>query len=120
METLLQTFDFNDIRSFRDDEVNETLRNLVRDEGFLYILRKIFTEERIAHLSTELNDVKSVYDFQSKYISFYVNVLIRLSVLPGFAILSAEALLFSNPFIIPIAIIILNPFISLPFILYFV
>ncbi len=76
----METFDFNNIRSFRDEEVNKTLRELISDEGFLYILRKIFTEERIARLGTELNDVKSVYDFQSKYISFYVNVLIRLSV----------------------------------------
>ena len=76
----METFDFNNIRSFRDEEVNKTLRELISDEGFLYILRKIFTEERIARLGTELNDVKSVYNFQSKYISFYVNVLIRLSV----------------------------------------
>ena len=76
----METFDFNNIRSFRDEEVNNSLRELIRDEGFLYILRKIFTEERIARLGTELNDIKSVYDFQTKYISFYVNVLIRLSV----------------------------------------
>ncbi len=76
----METFDFNNIRSFRDEEVNKTLRELLRDEGFLYILRKIFTEERIARLGTELNDVKSVYDFQTKYISFYINVIIRLSV----------------------------------------
>ena len=76
----METFDFNNIRSFRDEEVNKTLRELIRDEGFLYILRKIFTEERIANINTELNDINSVYDFQSKYISFYVNVLIRLSI----------------------------------------
>ena len=74
------TLDFSDIRSFRDNEVNDTLREMIRDEGFLYILRKIFTEERIQHLNEELNDVNSVYEFQSKYISFYVNVLIRLSI----------------------------------------
>jgi 1-acyl-sn-glycerol-3-phosphate acyltransferase len=68
------------MRSFRDEEVNSTLRAMIKDEGFLYILRKIFTEERIQHLSTELNEVNSVYDFQSKYISFYVNVLIGLSI----------------------------------------
>ncbi len=76
----METFDFNNIRSFRDEEVNKTLRELIRDEGFIYILRKIFTEERIANINTELNDINSVYDFQSKYISFYVNVLIRLSI----------------------------------------
>ena len=76
----MENFDFNNIRSFRDEEVNKTLRELIRDEGFLYILRKIFTDERIARLGTELDEVKSVYDFQSKYISYYVNILIRLSV----------------------------------------
>lgn len=73
-------FDFSDMRSYRDEEVNEVLRELIKDEGFLYILRKIFTEERIQHLNTELNEVNSVHDFQSKYISFYVDVLLKLSV----------------------------------------
>lgn len=76
----MNTYNFDDIRSYRDDEVKGILKEMIRDEGFLYILRKIFTEDRIQHLNTELNEVNSVYDFQSKYISFYVNVLVGLSI----------------------------------------
>ncbi|MCF6364620.1 MAG: 1-acyl-sn-glycerol-3-phosphate acyltransferase [Bacteroidales bacterium] len=76
----MDKYNFDDIRSFRDEEVNQKLRNLVKDKGFIYILKKIFTDERIANLSNELNEVNSVYDFQSKYISYYVESLVNLSI----------------------------------------
>jgi len=76
----MNKYNFDNIRSFRDEEVNQKLRELVKDQGFIYILKKIFTDERIANLSNELNEVNSVYDFQSKYISYYVKSLINLSI----------------------------------------
>lgn len=76
----MEKFNFDNIRSYRDNEVKEKLRKLVKDEGFIYILKKIFTDERISNLSEELNEVNSVYDFQSKYISHYVKSLVNLSI----------------------------------------
>ncbi len=76
----MEKLNFDNIRSYRDDEVNDKLRKLVKDKEFIYILRKIFTDERIANLSEELNEVNSVYDFQSKYISYYVKSLLDLSI----------------------------------------
>ena len=76
----MENYNFDNIRSLRDDEVNKTLRKLIKEPGFIYILKKIFTDERISNLSNELNDVQSVYDFQIKYVSFYVKVLIKLTI----------------------------------------
>lgn len=76
----MEKYNFDNIRSFRDEEINKKLRILVKDKGFIYILKKIFTDERIANLSDELNEVNSVYDFQIKYISNYVKSLIQLSI----------------------------------------
>ena len=77
---LMNTFNFDDIRSFRDEEVHEKLLSILDDEGFIYILKKIFPDNRIAHLSRELNTVDSVADFQKKYISEYVKALIQLTI----------------------------------------
>ena len=71
---------FDNIRSFRDEEVNVKLNELIKDKGFIYILKKIFTAERIANLNDELSEVKSIYQFQKDYISFYVNSLKDLSI----------------------------------------
>jgi len=71
---------FENIRSFRDEEVNSKLKELISDKGFIYILKKIFTDKRIANLSEELNEVNSVYNFQTEYISYYVDSLINLSI----------------------------------------
>lgn len=76
----MEQYNFDNIRSFRDEEVNKTLRELVKDKGFIYILKKIFTDERIANLSDELNEVNTIFDFQIKYISNYVKGLINLSI----------------------------------------
>ncbi len=76
----MDSFNFDDIRSFRDFEVKDVLNELVKDKGFIYILNKIFTEERIADLENEFEGINSVFDFQTKYISGYVKALIRLSI----------------------------------------
>ncbi len=76
----MEKYNFDNIRSFRDEEVNKTLKKLVKDPGFIHILRKIFTDERIANLSDELNEVNTLFDFQIKYISNYVKSLINLSI----------------------------------------
>lgn len=82
---------FNDIRSFRDEEVHPKLMELISDKGFNYILKKIFTSERIAYLNEELGEVKSISQFQKEYISFYVNSLIELSI-PELTITGIEKL----------------------------
>lgn len=84
-------YNFDNIRSYRDEEVNAKLKELISDQGFIYILKKIFTDKRIANLSEELNEVNSVYDFQTKYISFYVESLINLSI-PSLTVQGIEKL----------------------------
>lgn len=76
----MNKYNFDNIRSFRDDEVNTKLKELISDQGFIYILKKIFTSKRIENLSEELTSVKSIYDFQTQYISYYVESLINLAI----------------------------------------
>ncbi|MCF6183774.1 MAG: 1-acyl-sn-glycerol-3-phosphate acyltransferase [Bacteroidales bacterium] len=75
-----ENFNFDNIRSFRDEEVHDKLLDILDDEGFIYILKKLYSDERIAHLSKELYRVNSVYDFQKRYISEFVNALLQLTV----------------------------------------
>ncbi|MCD6555990.1 MAG: 1-acyl-sn-glycerol-3-phosphate acyltransferase [Bacteroidales bacterium] len=76
----MESFNFENIRSYRDDEVHDKLLEIIEDEGFIYILKKIYPDERIRHLSKELFRVNSVYDFQKRYISEYVKTLLQLTV----------------------------------------
>ena len=76
----MDSFNFNDIRSFRDNEVHDKLLSILDDEEFIYILKRIFPDNRIAHLNKELNTVDSITDFQKKYISDYVKALIQLTI----------------------------------------
>jgi len=76
----MESFNFDNIRSYRDDEVHDKLLEIIEDEGFIYILKKIYPDERIRHLSKELFRVNSVYDFQKRYISEYVKALLQLTV----------------------------------------
>ncbi|NPA67515.1 MAG: glycerol acyltransferase [Chlorobi bacterium] len=76
----MQKFNFEDIRSYRDNEVHHKLLELLKDEEFIYILKKIYPDERIERLSRELSRVNSVYDFQKKYISEYITALLQLTV----------------------------------------
>jgi hypothetical protein len=76
----MNTYNFDDIRSFRDHEVKSVLNELIKDPGFIYILKKIFTDQRIESLGNEFEGINSIFDFQSNYISGYVKALIRLSI----------------------------------------
>ncbi len=76
----MENYNFNDIRSFRDEEVHDKLLELLKDEGFIYILKKLYTDDRIERLSSELHRVHSVFDFQKRYISEYVKALLQLTV----------------------------------------
>ena len=76
----MENFDFENIRSYGDNEIHDKLLEILGDEKFVYILKKIYPDERIAHLSKELYRVKTIYDFQKYYISEYVKALIQLTV----------------------------------------
>ena len=76
----MESFNFENIRSYRDDEVHDKLLEIIEDDGFIYVLKKIYPDERIRHLSKELFRVNSVYDFQKRYISEYVKTLLQLTV----------------------------------------
>lgn len=76
----MESYNFDNIQSYRDDEIHIKLLEILNDEGFIYILKKIYSDERIAHLSKELYRVNSVYDFQKRYISEYVESLLQLTV----------------------------------------
>jgi len=76
----VENFNFDDIRSYRDDEIHEKLLGILDDAGFIYVLKKLYSDERIAHLKRELISLNTIYDFQKKYISEYVKALTKLTI----------------------------------------
>ncbi len=73
-------YNFDDIRSFRDNEVNEKLLEILDDERFKYVLKKVFPEDKVSRLKKELYSLNSVSDFQRKYISNYVKAIVDLTI----------------------------------------
>ena len=50
----MENYNFDDIRSYRDEEIHEKLLGILDDAGFIYVLKKLYSDERIAHLKREL------------------------------------------------------------------
>lgn len=60
--------DFNDIRPFSDQEVNQELNTLINDPEFAPILTHIFQDENtIQHVKSQLGKMQNVRDFQLNF-----------------------------------------------------
>lgn len=71
---------FDKIRSYTDNEVNEALHNLVKDSHFISILKKIFKKEHVEDILHDLRSIRSIHEFQTKYISDYAKGIIKSSI----------------------------------------
>ncbi|TKG88619.1 glycerol acyltransferase [Puteibacter caeruleilacunae] len=59
---------FDDIRSYNDDEVNSTLKELIADPQFDSVLEYIFKDQNmIAKVKQDLSKVDNVYDLQINF-----------------------------------------------------
>ncbi len=73
----METYNFDNIRSYNDREINSVLTRLLNDEEFIRILNKIFTPERIEEIKANVLKVNTIEQFQSGYISQYANKIIH-------------------------------------------
>ncbi len=72
----LENNNFDDIRPYRDDEANNVFTNLLKDDAFIDLLRKIFSEEKISVIKEDSVKVKSIKEFQTNYIIPYLRGVI--------------------------------------------
>jgi hypothetical protein len=59
-----ETFDFEEIRSYRDDEVHAVLMRLTHDPAFLQMLPTLFPDQDINRIITFLQSMKTILEFQ--------------------------------------------------------
>lgn len=71
---------FDDIRPFRDSEVQNVLQRMTKEPGLVYMLKKIKTEEEINKEFQALSSVFTIKDFQEKHIAPYANLLIHMTI----------------------------------------
>lgn len=73
---ILENYNFDNIRSFRNDEVNSKLNKLIIDEQFNEVLKKIYDTDTIKSIKKSVENVNDIDFFQTNYISKYANKII--------------------------------------------
>jgi 1-acyl-sn-glycerol-3-phosphate acyltransferase len=76
----LENINFDDIRPFHDSEVSAVLEKLAKDNSFIEMVKKIYPHAQAEAYLVNLKSIHSVFDFQSVYISGYVNKIIQKTV----------------------------------------
>lgn len=73
----MEKYNFDNIRSYRDNDVNEVLKRLFNDESFIEILKLTHFKNRIDILKEEIKSVNSIYDFQGNYLYHFTESIIN-------------------------------------------
>ncbi len=76
----MENINFDDIRPFHDSEVSAVLEKLAKDNTFIEMVKKIYPHAQAEAYLVNLKSIHSVFDFQSVYISGYVNKIIQKTV----------------------------------------
>jgi hypothetical protein len=71
---------FDDIRPYLDAEAPEVLERLIKDPRFIYMLKKVKSEEEIKAEFSQLKDVHTIEQFQKKHIAPYARNIIDLTI----------------------------------------
>jgi hypothetical protein len=71
---------FEDIRPYLDEEVQEVLKRLTKDPGFIYMLKKVKSEDEINAEFAQLKNVHSIEQFQQQHIAPYVRNITKLTI----------------------------------------
>ena len=74
---MADNFNFEDIRPFRDNEVESVINNLCQEPRFLGVIAALFPSANIPDVVARLKASRSVKDFQSQFIIPYLNGLIH-------------------------------------------
>lgn len=72
MKNMKEIFDFEEIRSYRDDEVHKVLMRLTHDASFLKMMPELFPGQDIAKILELLQGMQSIWDFQAGIIMPWV------------------------------------------------
>ncbi len=72
MKNMKEIFDFEEIRSYRDDEVHKVLMRLTHDASFLKMMPELFPGQDIAKILELLQSLQTIWDFQAKIIMPWV------------------------------------------------
>lgn len=70
-------YDFEDIRPYRDQEINPALRRIVAEPYFRNILEFLFPSQDHEHIRNELKSTFTSRDFQLKFMHPLVNSIIK-------------------------------------------
>jgi len=85
-------YNFDSIRSFRDDEINKILNNLLDDSEFQDIVKTLYPDEKTAKVITDrLRKVTSIYDFQQNFVT-EINKMIIAQTMDSFTYSGFEKL----------------------------
>ena len=68
-------FNFDDMRSFEDEEINAVIRRVIEVEAVQNVLRSIFPDQDFDELVARLKRVNSVYEFQHAVIVPFIQKL---------------------------------------------
>ncbi len=71
---------FEEIRPFHDDEVNNAIRNLLKDPEFEVFVRYLFRGFDRSEIYDRIKDISSIAEFQEKFVAAVMEVIIKKSV----------------------------------------
>lgn len=71
---------FDEIRPFHDDEVNNAIKNLLKDPEFEVFVRYLFKGFDRSEIYDKIKDISSIAEFQEKFVSAVMDVIIKKSV----------------------------------------
>ncbi len=74
-----KTITFEDIRPYTDEEANEILHRITKEEAFKKVLTYLFPKKDLNLIIADLQNINSVYDFQNRYSSAYIGTVIKKS-----------------------------------------
>ena len=70
-------YNFDDIRPFYDEEVNQVIKQLLQDPVFLKGLETFPGNLPIEPIKQKLSGIESIYDFQSKFVKDLVEIIAK-------------------------------------------
>jgi hypothetical protein len=63
---MLDNYNFDEIRPFKENEVNEAIKRITSEDIFKKVIKHIFPEKDIDSFICELNEITTTFDFQIK------------------------------------------------------
>ncbi|MDE5808143.1 MAG: acyltransferase, partial [Muribaculaceae bacterium] len=70
-------YNFTDISPYDDSQFHEKMEKLIKEPGFLHAIRYTMPEEDIPKLMGELEKIDNKYDFQTKIMYPFLEILAK-------------------------------------------